>query len=111
MKTYYAEKFSETTGIEIQSQHWGVNRQLSMEGIAVEYVPLSIDPSNNEENSELHSYISDDNEQDSCDSHYHMFNLLKKIFDSVILVSGMSTVWEDTDGCARKKICVLWLYI
>ena len=31
------------TCIEIQSQHWGGNRQLSMEGIAVEYFPTSID--------------------------------------------------------------------
>ena len=36
-KKYYAEQFSKTTGIEIQSQHWGGNRKLSMEGIAVEY--------------------------------------------------------------------------
>ena len=36
-RKYYAEKFSKTTGIEIQSQHWGGNRQLSMEGIDVEY--------------------------------------------------------------------------
>ena len=44
----YAEKFSKTTGIEIQSQHWGVNGELSMEGIAVEYFTNPIDPSINE---------------------------------------------------------------
>ena len=36
LKKYYAEKFIKTTGIEIQSQHWGGNRQLSMEVIAFE---------------------------------------------------------------------------
>ena len=46
----HAEKFSKTTGIEIQIQHWGGNRQLSMEGIAVEYLPSSIYPGNNKEN-------------------------------------------------------------
>ena len=40
LKKDYAEKFSKTTGIEIQSQHWGRNRQLSMEGIDVEYFPI-----------------------------------------------------------------------
>ena len=35
----YAEKFNETNGIEIQSQHWGGNRQFLMEVIAVENVP------------------------------------------------------------------------
>ena len=44
LNKYYAEIFSETTGIEILSQHWCENRQLSMEGIAVEYFPNLIDP-------------------------------------------------------------------
>ena len=35
----YAGTFSKKTGIEIQSQHWGGNRQLSMEGISVKYFP------------------------------------------------------------------------
>ena len=39
--------------------------------------PTSVDNVNNEEKSDLHSYISDDNEQDSCDSHAHMVHLLK----------------------------------
>ena len=37
-KDYY-EKLSKTTGIDIQSHHWGGKRQLSMEVIAVEYYP------------------------------------------------------------------------
>ena len=36
-----------------------------MEGIAVEYFQTSIDNGNNEEKSEFHSYISDDNDQDA----------------------------------------------
>ena len=55
-------KINETNGIEIQSQHWGGNRQLSMEDIPVEYFPTSIDTNNNDKNMN-----SDDNEQDSCD--------------------------------------------
>ena len=43
LKKDYAEKFIETTGIEIQSQHWGGNRNLSMEGIYIEYFPNSVD--------------------------------------------------------------------
>ena len=38
-----------------------------MEGIAVEYSPISIDTGSNEKNSECHSYISGDNEQDAYD--------------------------------------------
>ena len=48
LKKYYAENFREITGIEIQSQHWGGNMQLSMEGIAVEYFPNSVHTDSNE---------------------------------------------------------------
>ena len=78
---YIIKKNIKTTGIEIQGQHWGGNRQLSMEGIAIECFPISIYSGNNEEKSESHSYISDDNEQDSCDPHAHMFHLLKNFFE------------------------------
>ena len=47
LKKYNAETFSETTGIEIQSQYWGGNRQLFMEGIAVEYFTNLVDPGSN----------------------------------------------------------------
>ena len=47
-----------------------------MEGIAVEYCPTSVDIGNNEEKSEFHSYISDENEKYACDSHAHMVHLL-----------------------------------
>ena len=50
VKKYYAEKFSETTGIYLQIQHWDGNRQISMECIAVEYFTNSIDPGSNKKN-------------------------------------------------------------
>ena len=77
----YEEKFSKATGIEIYSQHWVGNRQLSMEGTTVEYFPTYIDTGNNEEKYEFHSYISDDNEQDACDSHARMVHLLKTFLE------------------------------
>ena len=38
-KERLCRKISKTNSIEIQSQNWCVNRQLSMKGIAVEYFP------------------------------------------------------------------------
>ena len=82
-----------------------------MEGIAVEYYPTSIGTGNNEETSEFHSYISDDNEQDSCDSRVHMVHILKIFLESGKIVSGMSKVWEDTDGCENQHMCDLVIYL
>ena len=47
LNKYYAEKFSETADIGIKIQHWGGNRKFSMEGIAVEYFPNSVDQGKN----------------------------------------------------------------
>ena len=82
-----------------------------MEGTAIEYFTNSIDPGINEREYEFHSYISDDNEQDSCDSHAHMFHLLNKLFDSGILVCVMSILWEDTDGCAKQYMRDLAIHL
>ena len=48
LKKDYAEKTGKKNGIEIQSHHLGGNRQLSMEGISVEYLTSSIEPVSNE---------------------------------------------------------------
>ena len=40
-----------------------------------------------------------------------MFNQLKNFFESGILVSGMSTVWEDNDGCDKQYMCALVIYL
>ena len=82
-----------------------------MEGIAVEYFRTSIDTSNNKDKPKFHSYISGDNEQYAYDSHAHMVHLLKTLLESGRLVSGMSTVWEDAAGCAKKYRFALAIYL
>ena len=39
-----------------------------------------------------------------------MFHILF-LLESEILLSSMSTVWEDTDGCAKKYMCSLDIYL
>ena len=46
----------------------------------------------------------------------HMIHMLirftyLKLFDPGILLSGMSTVWEDTNGCAKQYRCALDIYL
>ena len=33
------------------------------------------------------------------------------MFQCVLLVSGISTVWEDTNGCAKEYMCALDIYL
>ena len=82
-----------------------------MGDIAVKYFPSLFNTGNNEEKSKFHSYINDDNYQDVFDSHATMFHLFKKFLEPGILVSGMSTVWEDTDDCDKQYSCALDIYL
>ena len=50
---------------------------LSMEGIAIEYFPISVDSDSNKK-LYFNSYKSDDYEQDACYSHSNIINLFKK---------------------------------
>ena len=40
-----------------------------------------------------------------------MVHILKTFLESGRLLSGMSTVWEDTNGCAKKYIFALDIYL
>ena len=39
------------------------------------------------------------------------FHILKYIFESGILVSSVSTVWKDINGCGNKYRCPLDIYL
>ena len=95
----YAEKFSKANSIELHSKHWGGNIQLSMEGIAVEYFPTSVDIGNNKERSGFCSYIIDDNKQDARDSHAHMVHIL--IFFRIRKIS----VWYVNSMGRHRWLC------
>ena len=81
-----------------------------MESIAVEYFRTSVDIGNNEEKYEFHSYISDDSEQDTCDSNAHMVHLLKLFYnqEDYFLVCKK---YGKTLMVLQINIGVLFLYI
>ena len=80
-----------------------------MEGVAFEYVPNSIDPGSNE-NFEYNSYISDNNKHDACDSHAHMFHLLKKSLNQEYYCL-VCQHYGKTQMVVPSNICVLCIYI
>ena len=73
-----------------------------MEGIAAEYYPNIDNLGSQEEKYEFNSYTSGDNKQDTCDSYAHMVHLFKRYVELGLLVSDVSNVWEETDGCAKQ---------
>ena len=82
-----------------------------MEGIAVEYFPNTDNLRKNEPRSEFHSYKSDQNERYACYSSSYMVYVFNILIESGLLFYGLSTIWEETDGCTKKYRCVLTVYL
>ena len=70
----YAERLSAHFNLEIQSDHFGNGRSLSIEGCNIQYID-----EDHEKNSEFHSYLSDDSRQDASTIHAHMISILNEL--------------------------------
>jgi hypothetical protein len=100
----YAERLKFEFNLEIQSEHFGNCRSLSIEGCSCRYMRLA------ECLMEMHSHFSDSSRQDSRTTFAHMQVELKYLEDAGIIQKG-STNLEDTDGCAKQYRSGTSLYL
>ena len=120
----YSERFVLKPGIEIQSQHFGGNRTLSIEGVSVEFYQQGHDQSypqgkkgddddisNEGFVSEFFSHLSDDSRQDAATTNAHMMQLIISLHSRGILDKVMTWLWESTDGCAKQYRCATAIYL
>ena len=105
VKKDFVEKFLEAGGVQIQSEHWGENRMLSMEGVTVEGYKCKDEVRDTSTTNVFHSYLSENGKQDAADSASHMMHLYAMLLKWNLLIAFMSTVWESTDGCAKQYCC------
>ena len=100
----YAERLSAHFNLEVQSDHFGNGRSLSIEGNNLQYID-----ENHEEHSEFHSHLSDDSRQDASTTHAHMTSMLEELKKGNKL-KPKCTIWESTDGCCKQYRCGASLY-
>jgi hypothetical protein len=115
----YAERLSAKFNLEIQSDHFGNGRSLSMEGSSVEFfsapaiVNAEANPTGDYSGSitmESQSHFSDESKQDASTTHAHMLVLLEYLFENNVMKIG-STEWQNTDGCGKQYRCGTALYL
>ena len=87
--------------LEIQSEHFGNGRSLSIEGCMMKLVDQDLHG-----NMEIHSHFSDDRRQNASTAHVHMVNILTELKTNNQL-KERCTIWESTDGCYKQYRCVL----
>ena len=90
---------------------------MSIEGIALEH--FSAAPQADINSSTLsrprhavfHSFLSDDIKQDSATTTAHIKLLISLPNNKRVLTTSLSTIWENTDGCAEQYRCASALYL
>ena len=104
----YAERLVAKFVQQIQSEYYGGNCSISIEGIALEQfktelVDVIADETNDDSiQAVFYSFLSDESAQDGATTATHTRQLVQKLLDAGIMNSGLSTLWETTDGCAEQ---------
>ena len=57
------------------------------------------------------SFLSDDSKQDAATTTAHRKLLISLLKNKQVLTTSLSTIWENTDGCAEKYRCASALYL
>ena len=103
----YAERLSVCFHLEVQSDHFGNDKSLSIEDCNIQYIDE--DHEDREEHSEFYSHLSDDSRQDTSTTHAHMISMLNEL-QKCKKLKPKSSIWESTYGCCKQYRCGTSLY-
>ena len=96
------QKYIVNIGVEIDNYQWKV---LLLNMLQVQLILATA-----KKKSELNSYINDDNEQDACDSHAHMFHLLKTFRTRNISVCCVNSLGRHRWLCQAIQVCFGYIF-
>ena len=101
---------------QIQSEYYGGNRSVSIEGIVLQHfsaLPQTGIESPTKKTHVMQCFIhfSGDSKQDAVTTSVHSKSLIELLKEQKVLMSTLSTIWGNTDGCAEQYRCASALYL
>ena len=107
----YSENVVASFDNQIQSEYYGGNRSVYIEGIALEH--FSTAPHTDINSSTLsrprhavfHSFLSDDSKEDAANATAHYKRFISLLKNKQVLTPSLSTIWGKTHGCAEQYRC------
>jgi hypothetical protein len=99
----YAERLLMKFHMEIQSEHFGQGRDLSIEGNVVKFFPVGA----NQTKTHFYSFLKDSKIQNAATTDKHMDRLIKMLKKKNVLKDRL---YETTDGCGAqyRSATALW---
>ena len=121
-KRDYAERLLAAFNLEIQAEHFGNGRSLSMEGSSVEIFAraaviaslagdYTVADALPHLRMDFHSHFSDASRQDAATTHAHMWVLLDLLMRGTKELIAGAVLYDDTDGCGKQYRCAKALYL
>ena len=113
----YYERVVASFAHQIQSEYYGGNISVSIEGISLEHFSTLPKSGTNttkpasQHHAVFHSFLSDDIKQYSETTTAHSKRLISLLKEIKLLRASFSTIWENNDGCAEKYRCASALYL
>ena len=101
---------------QTQPEYYVVNRSVSIEGIALEHfsalpqADINSSTLSRQCHAVFHFFLSHDSKQDYATNTAHIKQLISFLKKINVLTTSLSTIWENTDGCAEKYRCDSALY-
>ena len=90
---------------------------MSIEGIALEnfsaapQADINSSTISRPRHAVFHSFLSGDSKQDAVTNTSHSKQLISLLNNQQVLTTSLSTIWENTDGCAEQYRCASALYL
>ena len=112
----YAERLVAIFANQIQSEYYGGNRSVSIEGIVLVHfsAPLQTDinsPTLSRPcHAVFHSFLSNDSKQNAATNTAHSKLLISLLKNKQVLTTSLIKIWENTDGFAEQYRCASALY-
>ena len=90
---------------------------MSIEGIALEHfsaapqADINSSTLSSPRHAVFHYFLSGDSKQDASTNTAHRKRLISLLKNKQVLTTSLSTIWENSDGCAEQYICASALYL
>ena len=106
----YTERVVASFAHQIQYEYYGGNRSVSIEGIALEnfsalpHTEINSSKKPCPRHAVFH-FFSYDSKQDDATTTAHRNRFIGLLKEQKVQTSTLSTIWENTDGCADQYRC------
>jgi hypothetical protein len=113
MRCDYAERLSATFNLEIQSEHFGNGRSLSIEASTVESRETIVGDNANKTRLKFHSHFLTNLRQDAATTNAHMTVLIDALIAKNAIHKQTTPMRDDTDGRRKQYRCAkaYWLLL